>query len=125
MFRPGAVGEIGKEVSRTVTRRAQQMGDRLGRSLLAWSGTEVPDQTERTSVGGFPIDALAHRLEPIRTPVVFYAASTTNPDRTWRRWEEIADSIVHVEIAGRHRGFDSIMAAPGVDRIAVDLARRL
>ena len=87
--------------------------------------SEVPDQPERTSVGGFPVGALAHRLESIGAPVVFYAASTTNPDRTWRRWAEIADSIEHVEIAGRHRGFDSIMAAPGVDRIAADLARRL
>jgi thioesterase domain-containing protein len=56
---------------------------------------------------------------------VFYRASTTNPARTIRHWERIATEHDDVEIEGRHRGFDSIMHADKVGRIASDLTARL
>ena len=37
-----------------------------------------------------------HPLGPIGLPVVFYAASATNPDRTVQRWIEIAEDFTVV-----------------------------
>ena len=125
MLRPGAFGEAGRELKTMGVRRTKRLAARIGRRLLSWSGASLPDEPERTSVGGFPVEALGHRVEQVSTPIVFYRATTTNPDRTLNKWRAVADEIVDVEIPGRHRGFDSIMGAKGVALIAADLVARL
>ena len=80
---------------------------------MLWSGASLPAEPERTSVGGFPVDALGHRVERVSTPLVFYRATTTNPERTLNKWRAVANEIVDVEVPGRHRGFDSIMGRKG------------
>jgi thioesterase domain-containing protein len=56
---------------------------------------------------------------------VLYRASTTNPRRTIDRWRELTTDLDDVVVAGRHRGFDSIMGPDRVDLIGRDLHRRL
>lgn len=106
-------------------RRVKRLATRVGRRLLLWSGAALPDEPERTSVGGFPVEALGHRIEQVTTPMVFYRATTTNLERTLKHWHKVAVDIVDVEVPGRHRGFDSIMGAKGVEVMAGDLSRRL
>jgi len=92
---------------------------------MTWSGADVSDEPERTSVGGVPVEALDHRFEPVSVRSLFYKASTTNPDRTVHRWRSTLMDITVIDVDGRHRGFDSIMEPPRVSQIADDLARRL
>lgn len=125
MLRPGAFGEAGRELRVMGVRRVKRLAARLGRRLLLWSGASLPDEPERTSVGGFPVEALGHRIERVSTPLVFYRATTTNPERTLNKWRTVAVEIVDVEVPGRHRGFDSIMGEKGVGLIATDLSARL
>ena len=70
-----------------------------------------------------------HRLTgkecpPIDAPIVLYRASTTNPARTIAHWSQLLPNLSDVVVAGRHRGFDSIMATGRVEAIANDLAAR-
>ena len=125
MLRPGAFGEVPRELRIMGIRRVKRLATRVGRRLLLWSGAALPDEPERTSVGGFPVEALGHRIEQVTTPMVFYRATTTNLERTLKHWHKVAVDIVDVEVPGRHRGFDSIMGAKGVEVMAGDLSRRL
>jgi len=118
---PGALAD---EVSITAKRRAKKYASSIGRRLLEYSGTSVPDAPERTSTGGVPFEAFAYRPTPDDIPVVMYAATTTNPDRTYNGWRSVADVEV-VPVEGRHRGYQSIMDADRVHHIAADLASRL
>ncbi len=125
MARLEAVPELRKELGSFVRRR---IAGPVGRRLLRWSGSDPqPAGTTGTTrmLGSFPAEAFGHRPTPPGVPVVFYRASTTNPERTIRRWEELATEITDVVIEGRHRGFDSIMHADKVGRIADDLVERL
>ena len=92
---------------------------------MTWSGVEFPPEPERTSAGGFPVAALRHPIAQVSTPMVFYSASTTNPERTVRKWQPITRQMTVVKIAGRHRGHDSIMGPRGVALIADDLVDKL
>jgi thioesterase domain-containing protein/acyl carrier protein len=125
LLRPGSFGEARRELRVMTVRRVKRLAERLGRRLLIWSGATLPKEPERTSVGGFPVQALAHDVEKLHTPLVFYRASTTNPERTLVKWRTVADEVVDVEIPGRHRGYNSIMGAKGVGLIASDLVGRL
>jgi hypothetical protein len=97
----------------------------VGRRLLTWSGGEAPAEAARTSVGGFPVEALGHPIARVGTPMVFFAASTTNPARTFEKWRAITEEMTVVEVVGRHRGHDSIMGATRAGRIAGDLVDRV
>lgn len=125
MLRPGALPDVGRELQLMVMRRVRRVAARLGRRLLAFSGSAVPDEPKRTSVGHFPVDSLGHQIGPIEVPLVLYRASTTNPRRTIDRWRELAADLDDVLVPGRHRGFDSIMGPDRVDVIGHDLTRRL
>jgi amino acid adenylation domain-containing protein len=125
MLRPGALPDVGRELQLMVMRRVRRLAARLGRQLLTFSGTAVPDEPKRTSVGHFPVDSLGHEIGSIDVPLVLYRASTTNPRRTIDRWSELTADLDDVVVPGRHRGFDSIMGPDRVDLIGGDLARRL
>ena len=125
LLRAGTLSEALRELRVMGRRRAQRAAAGLGRRLLTWSGTELPAEPARTSSGGFPVAALGHRIEGLATPVVFYAASTTNPARTTVRWRSVASRLDVVEVVGRHRGHDSIMGPTGAGSIARDLVGRL
>ncbi len=117
---PGALAD---EVSTTVGRRARKYANSIGKRLLAFAGTPIPDAPERTSTGGVPLEAFSYRPTSNGIPVVMYAATTTNPDRTYNGWRQVAEVEV-VPVEGRHRGYRSIMAADRVGRIASDLTSR-
>ncbi len=125
LLRPGSFGEAVRELRIMAVRRIKRQAAEVARRVLVWSGTPLPDEPERTSVGGFPVEALSHEIGPVATPVVLYRASTTNPERTLMRWRTVASRIDDVEVPGRHRGFGSIMGPAGVGLIAGDLAARL
>ncbi len=125
LLRPNSLGEAGRELGVMGIRRVKRLAARLGRELLLWSGTPLPTEPERTSVGGFPVDALAHDIQRVSSLLVFYRAATTNPERTLHKWRHVAVDLVDVEVSGRHRGFDSIMGPGRVDQIAGDLVERL
>jgi amino acid adenylation domain-containing protein len=125
MLRPGALPDVGRELQLMVERRAHRFAARLGRRLLTFSGTALPEEPKRTSVGHFPVESLGHQIGSIDVPVVLYRASTTNPRRTIDRWSELAADLDDVVVPGRHRGFDSIMGPGRVDLIGRDLSRRL
>jgi thioesterase domain-containing protein len=112
------------EVSTTVRRRAKKYANSIGTRLLRFSGAPVPEAPERTSTGGVPLEAFGYRPVPNDIPIVMYAATTTNPDRTYNGWRTVAEVEV-VRVEGRHRGFQSIMGADRVHRITADLASRL
>ena len=118
---PGALTD---EVSTTVKRRAKKYATALGTRLLRFAGTPVPEAPERTSAGGVPLEAFRYRPMPTGIPVVMYAATTTNPARTYNGWRRVADVEV-VRVEGRHRGYQSIMATDRVHQITTDLASRL
>ena len=125
MLHPDGLPEIARELGVMVRRRLLRVADRFGRRLLSWSGTTVPDAgPPRRSVGTFPTEAFGHRPAPIDAPIVLYRASTTNPARTIAHWSQLLPNLSDVVVAGRHRGFDSIMATGRVEAIANDLAAR-
>lgn len=117
--------DVGRELQLTVERRARRLAARVGRGLLTFSGTALPDEPKRTSVGHFPVESLGHRIGSIDVPVVLYRASTTNPRRTIDRWRGVTSDLDDVVVPGRHRGFDSIMGPDRVELIGQDLSRRL
>jgi thioesterase domain-containing protein/acyl carrier protein len=125
MLRPGALPDVGRELQLMVERRARRLAAHLGRRLLRFSGSAVPDEPKRTSVGHFPVESLGHQIGSIDVPAVLYRASTTNPQRTIDRWRDVTADLDDVVVPGRHRGFDSIMAPDRVDLIGRDLIRRL
>ena len=125
MLRPGLFGSAVGEFGVMARRRVERFVGGLGRRLVLWSGAVLPAEPARTSVGGFPVAALDHPLSVVRTPMVFYSATTTNPERTTRHWERVADQLTVITVAGRHRGLDSIMAADRVHAISDDLSARL
>jgi amino acid adenylation domain-containing protein len=125
MLRPGALPDVGRELQLMVERRARRLAAHLGRRLLRFSGSAVPDEPKRTSVGHFPVDSLGHEIGSIDVPLVLYRASTTNPRRTIDRWSELTADLDDVVVPGRHRGFDSIMGPDRADLIGRDLIRRL
>ncbi len=125
LLRPGSFDVATRELRTMAGRRVKRLAARLGRALLAWSGATLPDEPERTSVGSVPVGALAHAPDRVGVPMVFYRATTTNPARTVARWRTVAPDLIDVEVAGRHRGFDSIMGPRRVDAITNDLMRRL
>jgi thioesterase domain-containing protein len=112
------------EVTTTVKRRSKKYAEAIGKRLLRFAGTPVPDAPERTSTGGVPLEAFSYRPTRHGIPIVMYAASTTNPARTYEGWQTVADVEV-IRVVGRHRGFQSIMAADRIHHIADDLAARL
>ena len=112
------------EVKKFATRRSQAVAKKVGTRLLRYAGTDVPAGPERTSVGGVPLEAFTYRPASSRIPVLLYAASTTNPDRTYRAWRRVAEVEV-VPVEGRHRGYLSIMGADRVHHITDDLTHRL
>ncbi len=125
LLRPGSFGIATRELRVMGGRRVKRLAARVGCALLLWSGASLPDEPERTSVGGVPVRALAHDLARVSIPLVFYRATTTNPARTVARWRTVAPDLTDVEVAGRHRGFDSIMGRRRVSVIADDLVGRL
>jgi amino acid adenylation domain-containing protein len=125
MLRPGALPDVGRELRLMAERRVRRLAARLGGRLLAFSGSAVPEEPKRTSVGHFPVESLGHQIRSIDVPLVLYRASTTNPRRTIDRWRELDADLDDVVVPGRHRGFDSIMGPDRVDVIGRDLCRRL
>jgi amino acid adenylation domain-containing protein len=125
MLRRGALPDVGRELQLMVERRVRRLAARLGRRLLTFSGSAVPEEPKRTSVGHFPVDSLGHQIGSIDVPVVLYRASTTNPQRTIDRWRDVTSDLEDVVVPGRHRGFDSIMGPDRVEIIGRDLNRRL
>jgi thioesterase domain-containing protein/acyl carrier protein len=124
MVRPGALPDVGRELQLMVERRARRLAARVGRRLLTFSGSALPDEPKRTSVGHFPVESLGHQIGSIDVPVVLYRASTTNPRRTIDRWRGATSDLDDVVVPGRHRGFDSIMGPDRVELIGHDLIRR-
>ncbi len=118
---PGAL--LG-EASITARRRLEKYASSIGRRLLQYSGSSVPDARKPTLTGDLQPDASAYRPTPGDIPVVMYAAATTNPDRTYHGWRSVADVEV-VLVEGRHRGYQSIMGADCVHHIAADFASRV
>ncbi|MFA9565309.1 MAG: thioesterase domain-containing protein [Acidimicrobiales bacterium] len=125
LLRPGSFDVAARELQVMGGRRVKRLAARLGRALLLWSGASLPDEPERTSVGSVPVRALAHDPDRVTVPMVFYRAATTNPARTVAKWRTVAPDLTEVEVAGRHRGFDSIMGRRRVGVIADDLVERL
>jgi amino acid adenylation domain-containing protein len=125
MLRPGSFGAAGGELRTMAERRVKRLAGKFGRRLLEWSGATLPPEPRRTSVGGFPVDALDHPLTVVHTPMVFFSATTTNPRRTVLHWERVAHHLAVVPVTGRHRGLDSIMAADRVGAITDELSARL
>ena len=123
LLRPKAAGEVAKELRAMVRRRTQRASAVLRRRFD--SDSDVQQAISNRASGVFPPESLNHPLGPIELPVVFYAASATNPDRTVRRWIEIAEDFTVVPVKGRHRGFNSVMAEPGLGAIATDLLARM
>ena len=125
LLRPGTLPEAYREVQVMGRRRLERVAGSLGRRLMTWSGVEFPAEPKRTSAGGFPVAALRHPIAQVSTPMVFYSASTTNRERTVHKWQPITRQMTVVEIAGRHRGHDSIMGPTGVGLIADDLVDKM
>jgi thioesterase domain-containing protein len=125
MLQPGALPDIGRELRLMVSRRVRRLAAGLGRRLLRFAGQELPEETKRTAVGHFPVESLGHPISSVDAPLVLYRAATTNPARTVEKWRLLAPDLADVEVAGRHRGFDSIMGAGRVQQIGDDLAARI
>ncbi|MEM8748005.1 MAG: hypothetical protein AAGF91_14995, partial [Actinomycetota bacterium] len=79
----------------------------------------------RTSVGGFPVEALTHDPRVDLVPLFMVSASTTNPERTRNRWRELAPGLEYVVVPGRHRGFESVMGGDRVPAVADAIVERL
>jgi thioesterase domain-containing protein/acyl carrier protein len=125
LLRPQTLPAAVREFRVMARRRVERVAGAMGRRLIIWSGGEAPTEAARTSVGGFPVEALGHPIVRVETPMVFFAASTTNPARTFEKWRAITEEIVVIEVVGRHRGHDSIMGPTRAGRIAGDLVDRL
>ena len=76
-------------------------------------------------IGSMPAAAFEHQPSPVEVPVVFFAASGTNPARTHRRWRTVASDLSVIPVRGRHRGFESVMGAGRVDQLVVGLLPHL
>jgi amino acid adenylation domain-containing protein len=118
MLRPGRLRAGGREFAHLFKRRLQRYAAALGRRLLRWSGQPVESPAVRKTRAGIPIAALDHEPTPTGVPIVVFAASMTNPNRTYRRWRDVARELRVVPIEGRHRGFESVMGADRVHQIA-------
>jgi amino acid adenylation domain-containing protein len=125
MLRPGGVPEIGRELQLMVGRRVRRLAAHVGRRLLTFSGSVVPEEPPRTSVGHFPVESLGHPIASVDVPLVLYRASTTNPLRTIDKWRRLSPDLDDVVVRGRHRGLDSIMGSDRVGLIGRDLCERL
>jgi amino acid adenylation domain-containing protein len=125
MLQPGALPDVRRELQLMVARRVRRLAARLGRRLLHFAGQDLPEETKRTAVGHFPVESLGHPIALVDAPLVLYRATTTNPARTVQKWRSLAPDLVDVEVAGRHRGFDSIMGPGRVDQIGADLSARI
>jgi len=125
MLQPGALADVGRELQLMVTRRARRLAAAVGRRLLRFAGQSLPEETKRTAVGHFPVESLGHPISSVDAELVLYRATTTNPARTVEKWRLLAPHLVDVEVAGRHRGFDSIMGPGRVDQIGHDLTARI
>lgn len=121
LWKPSA---LAAEINKAIKRRSHRYAKAIGTRLLAFAGSPVPVEPERTVVGSVPLEAFSYRPQRSDLPVVIYAASMTNPERTVNRWREVAELEV-VPVVGRHRGHQSVMGADRVDVIANDLAARL
>jgi len=131
--------EVGKAVGRRFGRLAKKMKRRLThprmRSVRGVPDTENVDAqgtvkvkatverppTPVAMIGSIPADAFTHEPSPVGVPVVFFAASGTNPERTHRRWSTVASDLSVISVQGRHRGFESVMGADRVGRLVVGL----
>lgn len=129
MLAPGSIGEAAKEFKimggRRIKRVATQLQRRIRPTATTPTGTASSPAPSVGASGVFPPESLTHEVYGISAPLVFYAATGTNPDRTISHWKTVASDHTIVTVDGRHRGFDSIMSRPGVDVIAADLTRRL
>lgn len=125
MLRPGSFGEAAREFAIMGRRRVDKLIVRLGRKLLEWGGQPTTGDVVDTTASGVPVGALDSR--PVRTsvPVTLYAADTTSRDRTERPWRTVAPDLRVVSIQGRHRGFQSVMAADRVGQIVDDVVASL
>ena len=125
MLQPGALPDVGRELQLMVTRRLRRLAAGLGRRLLQFAGQDLSGETKRTAVGHFPVESLGHQISSVGAPLVIYTATTTNPARTVEKWRALVPDLAAVEVAGRHRGFDSIMGPGRVDQIGNDLTARI
>lgn len=121
LWKPSA---LATEITKAVKRRSHRYAKAIGTRLLAFSGSPVPAEPERTAVGSVPLEAFSYQPQRSDIHVVIYAASMTNPERTVNRWREVVDLEV-VPVVGRHRGHQSVMGADRVAVIAADLSARL
>jgi|GEM_PF-1457540 len=117
-----AISEFATMAGRRIRGHARKLASRVGlrppaASTTAGEATLAP--------GEFPPESLSHEVGPIGLPLVYYAATGTNPERTIVKWAELAADMVTITIPGRHRGVDSVMGSPGVHAIASDLSARL
>jgi thioesterase domain-containing protein len=122
MLRPGSFRAAFDEFVVMMRRRVQRYAATVGRRLLAWAGQPVERPAVEMTFGGVPMTALDHDPSPGRVPVVLYAATTTNPQRTEHPWRTVAPDLRVVRVEGRHRGHASIMGEARVHQIADDLA---
>jgi thioesterase domain-containing protein/acyl carrier protein len=125
LLRPRTLPAALRELRVMARRRIERAAGTVGRRLIIWAGGEALTEAARTSVGGFPVEALGHPIAHVGTPMVFFAATTTNPARTFEKWRAITEEMTVVEVVGRHRGHDSIMGATRAGRIAGDLVDRV
>ncbi|MEM9745851.1 MAG: AMP-binding protein [Actinomycetota bacterium] len=125
MLRPDTLGEVVGEFTTMFRRRLQRYAKEIGKRLLTWSGTDLPAEPPRTSVGGFPVEALTHDPRVDLVPLFMVSASTTNPERTRNRWRELAPGLEYVVVPGRHRGFESVMGGDRVPAVADAIVERL
>ncbi|MEM1332403.1 MAG: amino acid adenylation domain-containing protein [Actinomycetota bacterium] len=127
LLTPRALGEWRIEIAALLRRRIGRLTSAIRRRVRpsppADPGTSSgapPDAVVRR-IGSFPADAFAHEPSRVTVPVVFFAASGSNPKRTHRRWREVADDLRVVPVQGRHRGFESLMGAERVPHLVEGL----
>ncbi|MEL6894227.1 MAG: alpha/beta fold hydrolase, partial [Actinomycetota bacterium] len=124
---PRALPEWRTEIGKVVRSRLQRLRGRFrsdhptsvppGDAAGDAGAADGVDRAEVAMIGAIPADAFAHEPSRVDTPVVFFAASGTNPARTHRRWQTVADDLTVVPVQGRHRGFESVMGAERVGRL--------
>ncbi|MGB3735643.1 MAG: alpha/beta fold hydrolase, partial [Ilumatobacter sp.] len=121
MLRPGSFGEATREFAVMGRRRVDKLTVRLGRKLLEIGGEPVSGRVVDTTASGVPFGALDDRPVDSAVPVTLYAADTTSRDRTEHPWRTVTPGLRVVPIDGRHRGFQSVMAADRVGAIVDDV----
>ena len=121
MLRPGSFGEASRELAIMGRRRLDRLMVRLGRKLLELGGRPASADVVDTTASGVPFGALDDRPVESSVPVTLYAADTTSRDRTEHPWRTVAQDLRVVSIEGRHRGFQSVMAADRVGQVVDDL----